>query len=162
MKISCLKVILMLNNKFMQIALKEANKAFSKGEVPVGCVIVHSHTGEIISKSHNLCESKNSPLMHAEINSLLAASRKFDKKYLDECDLYVTLEPCAMCAAAISMYRIKRLFYSAYDTKFGAVESGVRFFSSKNSFHTPEIYSGILEQESALLMQEFFKQLRKN
>lgn len=150
----------MIKNKFMLLAIEEAKKAFSNDEVPVGAVIVDSKSGEVISQKHNSCEKAKSPIMHAEILSLMDASIKLGQKYLINCDLYVTLEPCALCSAAISMYRVKRLFYSCYDKKFGSVESGVKFFNSSNCFHTPEIYSGILEKESSLLMKSFFKRLR--
>jgi len=150
---------MLFDNKFMDLALKEARNAYNAGEVPVGAVIV-SDRGEIISKAYNLCETNKNPTMHAEMLAMSKASSKLGSKYLVNCDLYVTLEPCPLCAAAISMYRIKSLYFGALDPKFGAVESVTNFFHSKNSMHHPEIYSGIKSKEAAELMKDFFKSLR--
>jgi tRNA(adenine34) deaminase len=152
---------MLFDNKYMDLALEEAKKAYEAGEVPVGAVVV-SNNGEVISKAHNLCEYKSDPTMHAEIIALKDACAKLGCKYLINCDLYVTLEPCPLCAAAISIYRIKSLYYGAYDSKFGAVESVTNFFCSKNSMHHPEIYSGIKSKEASELMKDFFKSLRAN
>ncbi|MDX1923938.1 MAG: nucleoside deaminase [Rickettsiaceae bacterium] len=147
-------------NKFMQLALQMAAKAFEAGEVPVGAVIVRRIDGKIIAKAHNLVESKQSPIKHAEIIALNIASKKLKTKYLQDCDLYVTLEPCPMCASAISMYRLGRLYFGAKDPKFGAVESVTNFFASKNCFHKPDIYSGLYEENVTLLMKNFFRIIR--
>lgn len=150
----------MFQNPFMEEAIKEAKKALSLNEVPVGAILVNSESGKIISRSHNLSVNCNNAILHAELNVMMKACKKLKTKYLSNCDLYVTLEPCTMCAAAISMYRIKRLFYSALDSKFGAVESNMNFFKSKNCFHTPEIYSGIYEDIASKMMKDFFKSVR--
>lgn len=150
----------MFQNKFMNLALFEAEKAASLGEVPVGCVIVERNSSKIISSSYNQTEIKQTPIYHAEIIALTEACKKLSTKYLANCDLYVTLEPCPLCAAAISMCRIGRLFYAASDHKFGAVGSASNFFSSSNCLHKPEIYSGISAAKSTKLMQDFFKLLR--
>ncbi len=151
----------MFDNKYMHIALLEAQKAYDKGEIPVGCVIVMHHT-DIIIKSHNLCETNNNPNMHAEMLAINAACKKIGSKNLASCDIYVTLEPCTMCASAISNARIKRLFYACPDIKQGAVENGVNFFKAKSCFHRPEIYSGILIKESMGLITSFFRKIRLN
>ncbi len=150
----------MFDNQFMQLALQQAQKAFEENEVPVGCVIVHRKTKEIIASTHNLVENNNNPTHHAEILAIDAACKKLNSKNLSECDLYVTLEPCTMCASAISHSRIKNLYFGANDEKQGAVESGVNFFSSNSCFHKPEIYSNIMTEESKELLKKFFKTLR--
>ncbi len=144
----------------MHLALKQARKARDLGEVPVGAIIVHRETSKIIASTHNLVEQSGLPIYHAEILALIKTSKKIGSKYLTDYDLYVTLEPCAACAAAISMFRIGRLFYGAMDIKFGAVDSASKFFSSHNCFFKPEIYSSICEEESATLMKDFFRKLR--
>ncbi len=148
----------MLKNKFMEMALQQAKIAFAKDEVPVGAVIVEN--GEIIAASHNKNRESNDCCAHAEILVLREACAKKKSSRLDGLDLYVTLEPCAMCAAAISLAKIRNLYYACADEKFGAVENGVRFFSSKSCFYKSEIYSGICEDEAKKLMQEFFKSKR--
>lgn len=148
------------DNFFMQEALKQAEIAFSKNEVPVGAVIVDRENQKIISKSYNNTEEKNNALYHAEIIAINEACRIISSKNLSNYDIYVTLEPCAMCAAAIAHSRLKRLFYGASDSKHGAVESNLRYFNSKACFHRPDIYSGIFAEDSALLMKEFFKKIR--
>lgn len=141
-------------NDFMKEALRLAKVAFDKGEVPVGAVIVEN--GKIIASSYNQNRLMNDSTAHAEILALKRASNFKKNHRLDGCDLYVTLEPCTMCAAAISLSRIKRVYYSLPDEKFGAVENGVRFFSSKTCQHKPEFYSGFLEESSKKLMVDFF------
>ncbi len=138
----------------MEIALREANAAAQAGEVPVGCVIVRG--GEVLAQAGNRTLTDRDPTAHAEILALRAAAKKLGSERLIDCDLYVTLEPCAMCAAAISFARIRRLYFGAGDAKGGAVESGVRFFSSPTCHHRPEIYGGIGEAEAAKLLKEFF------
>jgi tRNA(adenine34) deaminase len=138
----------------MEIALREAKAAAAAGEVPVGCVIVRS--GEILAQAGNRTLTDRDPTAHAEILALRAAAKKLGSERLTDCDLYVTLEPCTMCAAAISFARIRRLYFGASDPKGGAVESGVRFFGSTTCHHRPEIYGGIGEAEAAALLKEFF------
>ncbi|MDX1916629.1 MAG: nucleoside deaminase [Rickettsiaceae bacterium] len=152
---------LILNQtKFIELAIDIAKKGAKQLEVPVGAVLVHSKTNKIISTAHNQTERKQSPLLHAEILALNLGSKRLCTKYLHDCDLYITLEPCTLCASAISMYRIRRLYYGAKDPKFGAVESASQFFNAKNCFHKPEIYSGIHEESITMLMKDFFRKLR--
>lgn len=149
------------HNHFMRLALDSAIHAKDVAEVPVGAIIVRRDTKEIIVQSHNMVECSRNPLFHAEILAINQACKLLGEKYLYEYDLYVTLEPCSMCAAAISLARIGRLFYGASDPKFGGVEHGVRFFTSGNCHHRPEIYPGINQQESADILIDFFKNLRE-
>ena len=147
-----------MKNNFMQEALKQAKIAFEKDEVPVGAVIVEN--GKIIATSHNQNLILKDPTAHAEILVMREAAKIKDSARLDGCDLYVTLEPCAMCASAIALARIRRIYYAVSDVKFGAVENGARIFSSTSCHHKPEIYSGISEEESKELMQSFFRNKR--
>jgi tRNA(Arg) A34 adenosine deaminase TadA len=147
----------MLNN-FMQIAIDEAKIAFANDEVPVGAVIVKD--GKIVAKSHNQNRKLNDCCGHAEILALRDACKKLNSARLDGCDLYVTLEPCSMCAAAISFAKINRLYYGLGDEKFGAVENGVQFFANAKNYFKPEIYSGFFEIEIRNLMQDFFRSKR--
>jgi tRNA(adenine34) deaminase len=147
----------MLKN-LMAEALKQAKIAFENDEVPVGAIIVEN--GKIIASAFNQNLTLKDPTAHAEILALRAAAKIKNSARLDECDIYVTLEPCNMCAAAISLARIKRVYYSLSDEKFGAVENGTRFFSNPSCHHKPEIYSGIAESESKNLLQTFFKNKR--
>jgi tRNA(adenine34) deaminase len=144
-----------MKNIFMEEALRQAQMAFAIDEVPVGAIIVEKD--KIIASSYNQNRKLNDPTSHAEINVLRQAALLKNSPRLEECDLYVTLEPCAMCAAAISLARIRRVYYAASDEKFGAVENGVRFFSSSSCFHKPEIYSGINAEEAKKLLQNFFQ-----
>jgi len=139
----------------MNEALKQAKIAFENDEVPVGAVLVEH--GKIIAKAFNKNLTLHDPTAHAEILVLRQAAEVKNSSRLDDCDLYVTLEPCAMCAAAISLARIKRIYYAASDKKFGAVENGARIFHSSSCHHQPEIYSGISEKESQKLLQDFFR-----
>lgn len=139
---------------FMDMALDEARAAAAAGEVPVGCVIVYE--GRPISKTGNRTLTDRDPTAHAELLAIRATARALGSERLADCDLYVTLEPCAMCAAAISFARIRRLYYGAADPKGGAVENGVRFFSAATCHHRPEIYGGIGESEAAALLKDFF------
>lgn len=148
----------MSKTNFLEEALKQAKIAFEKDEVPVGAVIVEN--GKIIAASHNQNLSLKDPTAHAEILALRQASLLKNSARLDGCDLYVTLEPCAMCASAISLARIRRVYYSTNDEKFGAVENGARIFNSSSCHHHPEIYSGINEAESKKMLQNFFKNKR--
>jgi tRNA(adenine34) deaminase len=138
----------------MEIALAEAKLAAEAGEVPVGCVIVKG--GEVLAQAGNRTLTDRDPTAHAEMLALREAARKLGSERLIDCDLYVTLEPCAMCAAAISFARIRRLYYGASDPKGGAVESGVRFFSAPTCHHKPEIYGGISDTDAAALLKDFF------
>lgn len=142
----------------MAEALNQAKIAAKQDEVPVGAVVVCD--GEIIALAHNQNLTLIDPTAHAEIVALRAAATIKGSSRLDDCDLYVTLEPCAMCAAAISLARIRNVFYACGDAKFGAVENGVRFFASSSCYHKPEVYSGIGESESKKMLQDFFKKKR--
>jgi tRNA(adenine34) deaminase len=143
---------------FMELALDEARKAQSRNEVPIGCVIVHD--GAVIASAGNRTLADRDPTAHAEMIAIRAAAQKLGSERLTECDLHVTLEPCAMCTAAISFARIRRLYYGASDAKGGAVDNGVRFFASPTCHHRPEVYGGISEAESATLLRGFFETRR--
>lgn len=138
----------------MGIALAEAKAAADAGEVPVGCVIARD--GEMIARAGNRTLRDRDPTAHAEVLALRAAAAKLGSERLTGCDLYVTLEPCTMCAAAISFARIRRLYFGAGDPKGGAVESGVRFFSAPTCHHKPEVYGGIGEAGASAILKEFF------
>src|ERR1700746_3083669 len=139
---------------FMDLALKAAENAGNSGEVPIGCVIVRDH--EVIATASNHTLTDRDPTAHAEILAIRQAAEIIGSERLVDCDLYVTLEPCTMCAGAISLARIKRLYYGAADPKGGAVESGVRFFTSPTCHHAPDVYPGIGERASARLLGGFF------
>ncbi len=139
---------------FMDQALAEARKAEAAGEVPVGCVIVRD--GRVIAAAGNRTIADRDPTAHAEILAIRRAATALGSERLTDCDLYVTLEPCAMCAAAISFARMRRLYYGAPDPKGGAVEHGVAFFESRTCHHRPEVYGGISERETAELLRDFF------
>ena len=143
----------------MEGALEQAGRAQSRGEVPVGAVLVDA-AGAVLAAAGNEVEARNDPTGHAEILVLRAAAALRQSPRLEDCDLYVTLEPCAMCAAAISFARIRRLYYGAYDPKGGAVEHGARFFTLATCHHRPEIYGGIEEQRAAALLKDFFAERR--
>ena len=145
----------MTAQSFMDLALKQAEIAESAGEVPIGCVIVRD--GAVIAQAGNRTLADRDPTAHAEILAIREAARVTGSERLTDCDLYVTLEPCTMCAGAISFARIRRLYYGAADPKGGAVDSGVRFFASPTCHHVPEIYSAVGESEAATLLREFFK-----
>ena len=140
---------------FMDLALKTAENAGKAGEVPIGCVIVRNF--EVIATAGNRTLTDRDPTAHAEVLAIREATRVVGSERLVGCDLYVTLEPCTMCAGAISFARIRRLYYGAADPKGGAVESGVRFFASPTCHHVPEVYSAVGETEAATLLKEFFK-----
>ena len=139
----------------MAIALEEARAADARGEVPVGCAIVRGET--VIARAGNRTVADRDPTAHAELVAIRAATAALGSERLTDCDLYVTLEPCAMCAAAMSFARIRRLYFGAADPKGGAVEHGVRFFSSSTCHHRPEVYGGINETECAALLKDFFR-----
>ena len=142
----------------MDLALEAARKAAERGEVPVGAVVVKD--GAVLATAGNRTIADHDPTAHAEILALREAARLLGSERLIECDLYVTLEPCAMCAGAISFARIRRLYFGASDPKGGAVEHGPRFFSQPTCHHAPEIYGGMNESDSAELLRVFFKSRR--
>ena len=142
----------------MDDALAEARGAEAAGEVPVGAVIVRA--GAVIARAGNRTLRDRDPTAHAEMLAIRAAAAAIGSERLTDCDLYVTLEPCAMCAAALSFARIRRLYYGAADPKGGAVDNGVRFFSSPTCHHRPEVYGGMSEREAAALLRDFFKERR--
>jgi len=142
----------------MDLAQKAAETARKSGEVPIGCVIVLNN--EVIATAGNRTLSDRDPTAHAEILAIRQATEAVGSERLVDCDLYVTLEPCTMCAGAISFARIRRLYYGAADAKGGAVDSGVRFFASPTCHHAPEVYSAVGESEAANLLREFFKARR--
>ena len=142
----------------MDEALLEAHAAAEAGEVPVGCVIVRNNA--VIVRTFNRTLADRDPTAHAELLAIRAAAAALGSERLGDCDLYVTLEPCAMCAAAMSFARIRRLYYAAADPKGGAVENGVRFFASPTCHHRPEVYGGIAEGDAAGLLKDFFRARR--
>ncbi len=142
------------SSSFMRQALDEAQAAAAAGEVPVGCVVVRD--GAIVARAGNRTLRDRDPTAHAELLALRAAAGALGSERLTDCDLYVTLEPCTMCAAAVSFARIRRLYYGAADPKGGAVENGVRFFAAATCHHRPEVYSGIGESAAAALLKAFF------
>ncbi len=147
-----------MKKNFMDEALSQAKIAFENDEVPVGAVVVEN--GEIIATAHNNNLHLNDPTAHAEILALRLAAAAKNSARLDNCDLYVTLEPCAMCASAIALARIRRVYYAASDEKFGAVENGARIFNSSSCHHRPETYSGINQTEATDLLVKFFRSKR--
>jgi len=147
-----------MSGTFMQMALNEARAAAERGEVPVGAVLVRGV--EVIARDGNRTREFNDPTAHAEILVLRAAGARLKSERLLNCDLYVTLEPCAMCAAAISFARIRRLYFGASDPKGGGVEHGPRFFSQGTCHHAPEVYGGIAERQAAEVLKAFFQERR--
>jgi len=143
----------------MKLALAEAKRAFDKDEVPIGAVICLN--GEVIAKAHNLKEEMQLATAHAEILCIEEASKVLNTWHLDDCEMYVTIEPCAMCAGAIVNSRIKKVYYGAPEKKFGAHRSIVNVLENKAFNHFVEVESGIYAEEATMLMQEFFKKLRK-
>ena len=148
----------LLDNKFMAEALKEAEKSANFDEVPVGAVIVKDD--KIIARGHNLRESKNDPTAHAEIVAIRKACKKLKSWRLEGCTIYVTIEPCSMCAGTLLWTRIKRIVYGAKDIKGGALGSSYNLFEVKNINHHPEIEGGILEEKCSTLMTSFFRSKR--
>jgi tRNA(adenine34) deaminase len=142
----------------MEIALEEARQAAARGEVPVGAVIMRD--GEIVARAGNRTLELRDPTAHAEILAIRAAAERLGSERLIGCDLHVTLEPCPMCAGAISFARLARLYYGAADPKGGAVDNGVRLFSQPTCHHAPEVYGGLGETEAARLLREFFRERR--
>lgn len=138
----------------MNLALEQARKGESAGEVPIGAVVVKD--GEVIAAAHNAPRRHHDPTAHAEVLAIRAAAERLGNERLDGCELWVTLEPCAMCAGAIAHARIARLYYAAADPKGGAVEHGARVFEHEQSLHKPEVYSGMGEDEASGLLKAFF------
>jgi tRNA(adenine34) deaminase len=147
-----------MRSSFMDIALAEARDTAAQGEVPVGCVIVCD--GEVIARAGNRTIATRDPTAHAEMLALRTAAAALGTERLAACDVYVTLEPCTMCAAALSFARIRRLYYGAADPKGGAVDHGVRFFAASTCHHRPEVYGGIGEVEASRLLKDFFRARR--
>jgi tRNA(Arg) A34 adenosine deaminase TadA len=139
----------------MELALEEARAAAARGEVPVGAVVVAAD-GTVLARAGNEVEARRDPSAHAEILALRAAAARRGEPRLPDCDLYVTLEPCAMCAAAIALFRIRRVYFGAPDPKGGGVEHGPRIFEQPTTNHRPEVYGGLGESEAAALLKTFF------
>jgi tRNA(adenine34) deaminase len=145
----------------MHLALLEAEAAAARGDVPVGAVLVDSE-GRVLSAAGNRVEADDDPTAHAEVLVLRTGAARLGTARLAECDLYVTLEPCAMCAAAIAFARLRRLYFGAYDPKGGAVEHGPRLFDQPTTHHRPEIYGGIEEGRAGQLLHDFFRARRSH
>ena len=143
----------------MKKALEEAKSAAARGEIPVGAVIVSS-AGEVIAQASNRTRELYDPSAHAEMLAIRAACARLGQERLDGYDLYVTLEPCAMCAGVIAAARIRRLYYGASDTKSGGVDQGARVFQHAQSHHVPEVYAGIGERDASQILRIFFEKLR--
>jgi tRNA(Arg) A34 adenosine deaminase TadA len=144
----------------MALALDEAEKAGLRDEVPVGAVVVEAATGAVIAAAGNRTEELADPTAHAEMLALRAAAARVGAPRLPDCDLYVTLEPCPMCAAAISFARIRRLYFGAEDSKGGGVEHGPRIFAQPTCHHRPEVYGGIDDKRASALLKRFFRERR--
>ena len=150
---------LKITNQFMEIALKEARFARDRDEVPVGAVIVDKNNNILASNGNRIIELSD-PTAHAEILCIREASKKVKNERLADCTIFSSLEPCIMCATAISYARIKKLFFGAYDYKTGAVESGIKYFETSSCNHKPEFYGGFKEKESELILKSYFKMKR--
>lgn len=144
----------LMKSTFMDQAMDLARAAAAAGEVPVGCVVVRD--GEVIAGAANRTLTDRDPTAHAEMLAIREAARALGTERLTDCDVYVTLEPCAMCAGAISFARIRRLYYGAADPKGGAVDNGLRFFASPACHHRPEVYGGIGESQASAMLKDFF------
>ena len=144
----------------MSLALAEAEAAAARGEVPVGAVLVDGTSGGVLARAGNRVEELSDPTAHAELLAIRRAAAEGAAKRLPACDLYVTLEPCPMCAQAISFARIRRLYFGAYDPKGGGVEHGPRIFQQPTCHHRPEVYGGIAETRAARLLRDFFRARR--
>ena len=142
----------------MSLAFAEARQAAAEGEVPVGAVIVRE--GRVIARAHNRPRALSDPTAHAEILAIRAACAEIGDERLTACDLYVTLEPCPMCAGAISLARLRRVYFAAYDPKGGGVEHGPRVFNQPTCHHAPEVYGGLREGEAAAMLRAFFRERR--
>lgn len=144
----------------MDLALAEARAAAARGEVPVGAVLVDGETGAVLAQAGNETRAQNDPTAHAEMLAIRRAAAQMGQERLGACDLYVTLEPCPMCAGAISFARLRRVYYGADDPKGGGVAHGPRVFSHSTCHHRPEVYGGLAADESAALLRDFFGQRR--
>ncbi len=150
----------MRDDKYMEMAIAEAQAAAARGEVPVGAVVVEAASGRVLARAGNQVEGDNDPAGHAELLTLRAAAAEMGVPRLPGCDLYVTLEPCAMCAQAMSFARIRRLYFGAYDPKGGGVEHGARIFDQPTCHHAPEVVGGLEEGRCGALLQDFFAERR--
>jgi len=148
------------NESYMEMALLEAESASERGEVPVGCVIVDPQSGAVLARAGNRTEELDDPTAHAELLAIRHAAKQAGSARLTGCDLYVTLEPCAMCATAISFARIRRVYFGAYDPKMGGVEHGPAMFGQPTCHHSPEVYGGLFETAAAELLKTFFRTKR--
>ncbi len=144
----------------MDLAIAEAEAAAARGEVPVGAVVVDGRTGEVLAWAGNEVEARHDPTAHAEMLAIRAAAAARGTARLVDCDIYVTLEPCAMCAQAIAFARLRRLYFGAADPKGGGVEHGARIFQQRTCHHRPEVIGGIQESRAAALLREFFEARR--
>lgn len=147
--------------KFMKMAYKEAQKAFSKDEVPIGCIIVDEN-GRILAKSHNQVEKKNNATLHAELIAIQKATKKTDEKYLMNASIFITLEPCPMCATAISLAKIKNVYIGAEDRKGGAILNGIKLYQNAKNLYKPNVYANILNDDCSKILKDFFKKLRNS
>lgn len=145
---------------FMELALEEAQKAVERDEVPIGAITVHAETGEIFARNGNRTLELNDPTAHAEMLAIREACEKAGAQRIPECDLYVTLEPCAMCAAAISFARIRRVVFGASDPKGGGVLHGGKFYEQPTCHHRPDISDGMLADECRAMLKDFFRKKR--
>lgn len=151
----------MTPEEYMRLALELAQEAKAQDEIPVGCLIVDPKKDKIIAKAHNLNQHGTDATAHAEIKAIQRACKKLGQNRLRGLDMYVTLEPCTMCAAAISFARIKDLYFGAYDPKGGAVVNGIRFYDQRTCHHKPEVSGGLLQEECSAILKEFFRAKRK-
>jgi len=151
-----------VTSAYMDEALRLAKNAANKGEVPVGAIVVNTTTGKIIGSGANLTETDSDPTAHAEILAIRTACKAYGSPRLSACDLYVTLEPCAMCATAIAFARIRRVYFGAFDPKGGGIDHGPRLYQQPTIHHYPEVYGGIKENECAQLLHDFFATCRKS
>lgn len=145
--------------KYMEMALKEAKKAYDEKEVPIGCIIIDENDN-ILAKTHNKVENKRIAISHAEILAIEKASKKKKEKYLKGCKIFITLEPCPMCATAISLSKIDEIYIGCEDEKGGGILNGSKIYETSKNLYKPKIYKGILEKEAKELIQKFFKELR--
>ncbi len=145
---------------FMELALAQAEAGAARGEVPIGAVLVDGDTGEVLAQAHNLVDERADPTAHAEMLVIRETAMRLGAKRLERCDLYVTLEPCPMCATAISFARLRRLYYGAADPKGGGIEQGPRIFAQSTCHHRPEVYGGLDEARAAELLKGFFRARR--
>jgi len=149
-----------LNEHHMKYAFREAEKAYEEGECPIGCVIIYEN--KIIAKSHNQIETLKDPTAHAEILAITSAAAFLESKFLEKCSMYVTLEPCSMCAGAIVLSRLENLFFGAFDPKSGACGSVINVTNNKSLNHSVNVYGGVLDAECGGILKSFFEKKRKD